>query len=139
MPDPMNSTTMLARSGRTDPGGKMNSRLDVPCPIELNEAFTRIAKEKGCPKAECVRDSLELDAWGALAIAQRRMMGNRVAPTGRIGLEDALAVLATLHGVSAQEYKDAVLERHVFGSFVMALRMAHGTAGDHPTNSRGIL
>lgn len=141
MPDPMNSTTMLARSGRTDPDGKMNSRLDVPCPDELREAFVAISTLKGCPRAESIRDSLELDVWGALAIAQRRM-GNHAATAdreSRIDLEDALTALATLHGVSVQEYKDAVLERHAFGRLVMVLRMARSAEQDHPTNSRGIL
>lgn len=141
MPDPMNSTTMLARSGHTDPGGKMTSRLDVPCSDELNDAFITISTLRSRPKAECIRESLEQDAWGALAIAQRRM-GNHVA-TGHsdchIGMEEALMALATLHGISVQEYKDAVLERHAFGRLVMAVRMTRSVAKSHPTNSRGIL
>ncbi len=66
--------TMLARSGRTDPGGKLTARLDIPCTEELNEAVIAMATLHGMNKAELVRTMLERAFFGELNM-MRRMAG----------------------------------------------------------------
>lgn len=66
--------TMLARSGRTDPGGKLTERLDIPCTEELHEAVIAMATLHGMNKAELVRTMLERAFFGELNM-MRRMAG----------------------------------------------------------------
>ncbi len=50
--------TMLSRSGRSNPDGKLVAKLDIPVSEQLNEAVIIAAAAKGVPKAELVRDIL---------------------------------------------------------------------------------
>lgn len=65
------SDTMLSRSGRTDPGGKLTSRIDVPVSQELEEAVITMAMLSGVPKSEWVRRVIERAVWGELAMVRR--------------------------------------------------------------------
>lgn len=67
--------TMLARSGRTDPGGKLTERFDIPVSEELNEAAIAMATLRGIPKAELLRSMLERLFFGELNML-RRMAGS---------------------------------------------------------------
>lgn len=63
--------TMLSRSGRTDPAGKLTQRLDVPCTVELEEAVTTLATLAGMSKAEYARRVLERAMFGELPMVRR--------------------------------------------------------------------
>lgn len=65
------SDTMLSRSGRTDPSGKLTSRLDVPVSQDLEEAVIALATLAGVPKSEWVRRVLERAVWGELTMVRR--------------------------------------------------------------------
>ena len=67
--------TMLSRSGRSDPHGKLTHRLDIPVSEELHDAVTAMATIGGCTKAEWVRDLLSKAVWGELAM-MRRLSGH---------------------------------------------------------------
>lgn len=56
----MNTDTAFARSGITQPGGKMTARLDIPCTEEMSDAVTAFAYLNRKPKAEVAREALEL-------------------------------------------------------------------------------
>lgn len=63
--------TMLSRSGRSDPGGKLVARLDIPVSEELNEAVICMAVTMGVPKSEYVRGLIERAVFGELSMVQR--------------------------------------------------------------------
>lgn len=67
-------TSMLARGGRTDAGGKLTARFDIPVTEELNEAAIALAIVNGVPKAELLRMMLERMFFGELNML-RRMAG----------------------------------------------------------------
>lgn len=67
-------TCMLARNGRTDAGGKLTARFDIPVTEELNEAAIAMATLNGLPKAELLRMMLERVFFGELNML-RRMAG----------------------------------------------------------------
>ena len=53
------NNTMLSRSGKTSPDGKLGRRLDVPVSEELEAAVISLATIQGISKAEWVRYHLE--------------------------------------------------------------------------------
>lgn len=63
--------TMLSRSGRSNPDGKLTRRLDVPVSETLEEAIIAMAAIAGMPKAEFARRLLERAMFGELAMVQR--------------------------------------------------------------------
>lgn len=69
--------TMLSRSGRSNPDGKLTSRLDIPVSEELNEAVIALAAIAGVPKAEYVRSVIERAVFGEFSMV-RRMARNSV-------------------------------------------------------------
>lgn len=71
----LDDDTMLARSGRTDPGGKLTARFDIPVTEELNDAAIAMATLRGIPKAEFLRLVIERVMFGELAML-RRMTGS---------------------------------------------------------------
>lgn len=62
---------MFSRSGRTDAGGKLTTRIDIPSSIELDEALITMAALRGMPKAEYARSILERAVWGEFAMLRR--------------------------------------------------------------------
>lgn len=65
------SDPMLSRSGRTDAGGKLTSRIDVPVSAELEEAVIALAAVNGVPKSEYVRGLIERAVFGDMALLRR--------------------------------------------------------------------
>lgn len=63
--------TMLSRSGRSDPGGKLVKRLDIPVSEELEEGLIALAAIGGIPKAEFCRSALERLVFGELGMLRR--------------------------------------------------------------------
>ncbi len=63
--------TMLSRSGRSIPDGKLVARLDNPVSEELNEAVIAMAVSMGVPKAEYVRMLIERAVFGELSMVRR--------------------------------------------------------------------
>lgn len=63
--------TMLSRSGRSNPDGKLVARLDIPVSEELNEAVIAMAAIAGMPKTELVRRMLEELVFGKFPMLQR--------------------------------------------------------------------
>lgn len=70
--------TMLSRSGRSDPLGKLTRRLDVPVSEELEDAVIAMATLSGVGKAEYVRNLLERVIFGELTMV-RRLAQNSMA------------------------------------------------------------
>lgn len=64
-------STMLSRNGRSDPGGKLVKRLDIPVSEELEEGIIALAAIAGTPKAEFVRAALERLVFGELGMLRR--------------------------------------------------------------------
>lgn len=67
----MDDAPMFARSGATNPGGKLTHRLDIPCTEDLADAISALATLAGMPKAEYARRILERAMFGELPIARR--------------------------------------------------------------------
>jgi hypothetical protein len=64
-------STMLSRSGRSNPDGKLTQRFDVPVSEELNEAVIALATIEGISKAEWLRRLIERTVWGELSMLRR--------------------------------------------------------------------
>ena len=81
--------TMLSRSGRSNPDGKLVARLDIPVSEELNEAVIAMAVSMGVPKAEYVRRLIERAVFGELSMVQRMTQPLSMGPSdesrGNIG------------------------------------------------------
>lgn len=67
----MSERTMLSRSGRSNPDGKLIHRFDIPVTEELNEAVIALATIAGVSKAEWLRDLIERNVFGELPMARR--------------------------------------------------------------------
>ena len=63
--------TMLSRSGRSDPGGKLSVRWEISVSEELDSIFTAIAVVRRRPKAEVIRSFLERIAFGEAGMLER--------------------------------------------------------------------
>ena len=61
----------FARSGNTNPGGKLTMRIDIPCTEDLMDAITTLATLSGVPRAEYARRVLERAVFGEMAMAKR--------------------------------------------------------------------
>lgn len=61
----------FSRTGVTNPGGKLNARIDIPCTEELLDAISAMAMLTGVPRAEYARRVLERAMFGELAAARR--------------------------------------------------------------------
>lgn len=66
--------TMLSRSGKTNPGGKLTCRLDLLITEELEEAIITMAGMHDVPKGEFARNLLERVVFGELPM-MRRIVG----------------------------------------------------------------
>lgn len=122
------SDTMLSRSGRTGDSGKMSQRFDVPVTEDLNERGIIRASQKGKPKAEFLRDVLEMalveGCWADLSDGAQR----------------ALNVLSALYEKSAGEYMLAMVETELRRRFAMLQSMAqehHAAQLDESTTRLG--
>jgi hypothetical protein len=62
--------TMLSRSGRTDPAGKLSSRIDVPMPERLESQIIAIATILGITKAEWIRQTCDKELNGCFPMLQ---------------------------------------------------------------------
>ncbi len=74
---------LFSRSGRTDPGGKLSSRLDVPVSQETEEAVIAMATLMGMTKSEFARHILERALFGEFNVMRRN-----VGAQARIGRWD---------------------------------------------------
>ncbi|PIM51905.1 hypothetical protein CS062_17420 [Roseateles chitinivorans] len=74
---------LFSRSGRTDPGGKLVARLDVPVSQETEEAVIAMATLTGMTKSEFVRHILERALFGEFNVMRRS-----VGAQARIGRWD---------------------------------------------------
>jgi len=63
--------TMLSRSGRSDPAGKLSGRLDIPVTKEMEEAVIAMAVIANKPKAEFLREALEEVFFGRFNMMRR--------------------------------------------------------------------
>lgn len=63
--------TMLSRSGRSDPAGKLSARLDIPVTEEMNDAVAAMAFIAKKPKAEFLREALEELFFGRFTMMQK--------------------------------------------------------------------
>lgn len=62
---------MFSRSGRSDAGGKLTERLDVPLSEETAEAVIALAAMAGMSKSEYARSIIERAVYGDLAMLRR--------------------------------------------------------------------
>lgn len=76
----MSSDTMLSRSGRTDPGGKKITRLDIPVSEQTEHDLIGMAVALGIPKAELGRQFIERALYGEVSLLRK---ATRAAGLGR--------------------------------------------------------
>lgn len=117
--------TMLSRSGRTSPEGKLTQRFDIPVSEDLNERAIVAASQRGVPKAEFLRDLLDEallnGCWFPLTPEARK----------------ALDVLAALHATDPGEYLAGLVNRALGEQFVMAQMVVQKTVSGQSEESRG--
>ncbi|WP_067070333.1 hypothetical protein [Roseateles chitosanitabidus] len=65
----------FSRSGRSDPGGKLVSRLDIPVSQETEEAVIAMATLSGMSKSEFARHLLERALFGEFNVMRRSVAG----------------------------------------------------------------
>ncbi len=63
--------TLLSRSGRSNEGGKLTRRFDIPVSEELEEGVIALAALADVPKAEYLRTILERAIFGELPMLRR--------------------------------------------------------------------
>lgn len=63
--------TLFSRSGRTNAGGKLTQRLDIPVTEDIFDAAGALATLAGVPKSEYCRRILEVALLGELAVVRR--------------------------------------------------------------------
>lgn len=73
-------TTMLSRSGRTDPEGKLTQRLDIPVSEKTAEDVIGLAVALGIPKSELCRQIIERALYGEVNLLRK---ATRAAGMGR--------------------------------------------------------
>lgn len=61
----------MSRSGKTEPGGKLTRRIDVPVTDDLDDGMTALAAVAGIPKAEFARWIMERAVFGELTLLRR--------------------------------------------------------------------
>lgn len=74
-------STMLSRSGRSNAGGKLDRRLDIPLSEELEAGITTLAMLADVPRAEYARQVLASHVFGELGMAQRVTRLGRRCPS----------------------------------------------------------
>lgn len=67
------SPTRFSRRPESHPLGKIDDRLDIPCPNAFKAKLTSIAAVHGQSAAEFARDALEKIVDGEWAFIQRRL------------------------------------------------------------------
>lgn len=103
----MDTSTMLSRSGKSNTGGKLTHRLDVPVPEELNDRAAVAAAKSGLPKAEFLRNLLD-----------EALMNGCWFPLDEVATS-ALNVLSTLHGEPPGVYLASLVEAALKDKFSM--------------------
>lgn len=68
----MNGTN-LSRSGRSNPDGKMDERMDVPMTTKMREDIAFAARCAKKTNAEYIRESISLRLYGELAVIEERV------------------------------------------------------------------
>lgn len=101
-------TTMLSRSGQTDPSGKMTNRLDIPMSDDLHDLIVVKASEAVRPKSEYARDLI------VQALSAPMLIGLPDETRGQ------LASLAQMAGVSPNDLAVRLLSDVVSQKFSMA-------------------
>ncbi|MBY0465372.1 MAG: hypothetical protein K2W33_10555 [Burkholderiales bacterium] len=106
--------SLLSRSGRTDPAGKLTQRLDVPVTDDLHDRVVVAASSAGLPKAEFVRSLLS----SALADGCWLPVSEKA--------DRALDVLSALHDQKPGEYLLELVEEVILERFAMHQSIARG-------------
>jgi len=108
-------STMLSRSGRSNPDGKLTQRFDIPVSDELHERAIVAASHKGMPKAEFLRgvldEALTNGCWVELTDDARK----------------ALDVLSVVHKKTPGELLVAVVNESLLGRLAMVQMLAEKT------------
>lgn len=84
----MDFDSAFSRSGVTNSGGKITTRIDVPCSQELEEAVITLAGMAGVPKAEYLRSLVERAVFGDLALLRRLAKPIRSAQWDESGINE---------------------------------------------------
>lgn len=64
-------SSMLSRSGRSNSGGKLVHRIDVPVSEDLFDSVGALATLDGISKAEWIRREVENIVYGRLTLVRR--------------------------------------------------------------------
>lgn len=110
MSDLHESLARMARSGFTGAWGKNDQEARTTVSDTVASALAEHAQLTGRPKAEAHRQLLEEALMGRLAGLPRRF-----ARSQQMALDEAVAALATVNGLTREEFIEAVLVEYVFG------------------------
>lgn len=110
MSDLHESLARMARSGLTGAWGKNDQEARTTVSDAVASALAEHAQLTGRPKAEAHRQLLEEALMGRLAGLPRRF-----ARSQQMDLDEAVAALATVNGLTREEFIEAVLVEYVFG------------------------
>lgn len=117
-------TTMLSRSGRTNPEGKLDSRFDIPVTEAMNERAIIAASQAGLPKAEYLRAILD----SALAEGCWFPLSDKAS--------QSLSVLCAVHDTTPGQYLAKLVDDELTRRFSMLQIMAQDQAGKPVDESR---
>jgi hypothetical protein len=101
---------MAARTGRTHHFGISTEDIKTKVPEELKDYLRRFVRLRKSTESETIRDVLTDYMLGTL----HHVPGPR--HHGAVTLDSAISALATLNGMTRDEYIAWVLELHVFGA-----------------------
>ena len=127
MSDLHESLARMARSGFTGAWGKNDQEARTTVSDAVASALAEHAQLTGRPKAEAHRQLLEEALMGRLAGLPRRFARSQ------LDLDEAVAALATVNGLTREEFIEAVLVEYVFGRLHIERLLA--TADRHQPES----
>ena len=103
----------FARSGRSNPLGKCTQAVKSSIDDLTKEGLLALQREEGLPEAEIIRNVLQTRIHGAWTMLRLSIQPGIASPG--IGPDKALEALAMLNGMSVDEYREKVINDHIFG------------------------
>lgn len=123
------SDSMFGRSGISHPLGKCSGSVEAPVPDCVVEQLLKFGARNGDRgRAELVRDLVVRELYGEMLAMGAKVRTDGTVQHRKISLDDAIAGLAFVRGMSPEAYRAQVLATHVFGALHVEKHGAVGTA-----------
>ena len=123
---------IFASKGKTSRWGQCDHEVRVRVPTFMYDTLVR--SSRGADKCDTLRDWIGEIVSGRLELVTGRAVAPPAGDTVNLcasvpsQMRDHIAALATLEGVSVEQYVEDVLSKHLYG--LHATRLPHGRVSD---------